>query len=517
MNTTRPRRALSIHLLWYLGGIFLFGLLGALLAGRVVDDEQLLLNEWGRTWGENSVFLGVLFALMFSLCAAVTWRLRSRARTAAVFVLGDIGRSPRMQYHTLSLASDPTLALHTVYLIGYLETQPRPELLAHPRVRLLPISSLHQRVPRPASRLLFAPFAACKLLLQTVCILRALLSLPAAPSLLLVQTPPALPTLPLAWLYSCCTGSRLLIDWHNFGYSLLALALSPTHWITRLSCWLERVLGTRAHLHLCVTEAMREFLLRSWGIHATTLYDCPPDFFRTSTLLERHRLFTDLSEELDLIYVEKGLSAVTMKQRNDRVMLRKDRPAVLVSGTSWTEDEDFGMLLDALCVLDRVHTARLPRFLVLITGKGPMRDMYMQRVRELNLSHVSVHSLWLKAEDYPRMLGSADLGISLHTSSSALDLPMKVVDMFGCRLPVCAVDFPCLPELVRHQVNGLVFRTADELASQLQSLFTDFPLNTTQLDKLRDGIEARSWDAEWTRCALPVMQEALSASMESFL
>lgn len=44
---------------------------------------------------------------------------------------------------------------------------------------------------------------------------------------------------------------------------------------------------------------------------------------------------------------------------------------------------------------------------------------------------------------------------------------LQVVDMFGCGLPVCSADYHCIRELVSPGRNGLLFRTANELADNL--------------------------------------------------
>ena len=102
--------------------------------------------------------------------------------------------------------------------------------------------------------------------------------------------------------------------------------------------------------------------------------------------------------------------------------LRRDRPALLVSSTSWTPDEDFSVLLEALRRFDS-RTASgasptLPLVMVVVTGKGPDKAKYVERMKAERMSRVAVCTAWLEPQDYPLLLGSADLGICLHTSTS---------------------------------------------------------------------------------------------------
>lgn len=91
---------------------------------------------------------------------------------------------------------------------------------------------------------------------------------------------------------------------------------------------------------------------------ATVLYDRPPKIFHPLSIEEKHEWFLKLSQEYPLfayygreqLNQAAGENTVTAFTHvvNNRVELRPDRPGILFSSTSWTPDEDFSILLDAL-------------------------------------------------------------------------------------------------------------------------------------------------------------------------
>ncbi|KAK1291975.1 hypothetical protein QJS10_CPB17g00663 [Acorus calamus] len=349
---------------------------------------------------------------------------------AAVVVLGDIGRSPQMQYHALSLASQAGMEVDIVADGG---TDPHMAVIENLSIHLHKMRPIHLRRLSNISRPLILVL---KTFIQFVQLIWFLCVKIPRPDVFIVQNPPSVPTLAAVKLASWLRRSKFVIDWHNFGYTLLGLSHGRSHPFVKIYHWCELFFGRMAHGTLCVTRAMKHELDQNWGIKATVLYDQPPEFFHPTSLEEKHELFYRLQKELchshgilDCVSFEmRGLNDSSSREGNESdstatlfstkvghdIFLKPNRPALVVSSTSWTSDEDFGLLLEAAVLYDRRAAAAL---------------------KEDDMAEVEM--LWSD-------IRSADLGVCLHTSSSGLDLPMKVVDMFGCGLPVCAVSYSWL-------------------------------------------------------------------------
>lgn len=86
-----------------------------------------------------------------------------------------------------------------------------------------------------------------------------------------MQNPPAIPTIPITWLYCVLMEVQLIIDWHNYAYSIMALSLGKEHALVKLARFIEMTFGRRAGINICVSNAMREDLQKRWGIKLVLL------------------------------------------------------------------------------------------------------------------------------------------------------------------------------------------------------------------------------------------------------
>jgi beta-1,4-mannosyltransferase len=410
---------------------------------------------------------------------------------AVVLALADLGRSARMQYHARALAASGV----DVDFVGY-EGTPLPRAVTDdPRITVHRLTPSTLRLRR-RSTLVYAAVAIFDSLRLAFRLWRKLRAL-ARPNLILAQNPPAFPTLAVTWFTLKTRQVRLVVDWHNLGYTMLSLRLGRWHPAVRLARWYERRDARIVDANLCVSRALATFLQHRFGVStAHVLYDRPASSFVSLDRIEREQF-------------RQGLFG--------RLGVRLGASGLIVCPTSWTEDEDFDVVIDAVVRLEeRIRgweaAGRERRFtdlVILVTGDGARRLQFERRFAGLPARRVQLRTRWLEPEEYPRVVGSADLGLCLHRSSSGLDIPMKIADLFGAGVPVCALDYgACLAERVRHGDNGLLFSTGVQLADVLFDLLETFPRDQSRLERLRAGARRSArptWDEGWAREARAVL------------
>jgi beta-1,4-mannosyltransferase len=145
--------------------------------------------------------------------------------------------------------------------------------------------------------------------------------------------------------------SQIIIDWHNYGYSILRVN-HVNKWLVALAKIYEMVFSKCGDHHLCVSRAMQIDLQYKFGIKKVphVLYDKATRKFRSKLgvqemheVLKRAKLTAEDGETLFTRWVSE----------DGQVKLKEDRPVFVLSSTSYTPDEDFMVLVNAL---DKVYS-----------------------------------------------------------------------------------------------------------------------------------------------------------------
>lgn len=300
---------------------------------------------------------------------------RPRPKQVGVVVMGDVGRSPRMQYHAWSIASmtsssisntdasDRKNSTPSTWLIGHEGEKCMEDIEDNPRIRKYRLSP----VQIPMIEYLYVLSRIVKAMIQTIQLMWTLLVATPRFDTLLVQNPPSIPLLLTAVMVKYFRGSKLIIDWHNLGFTMIATSLHISNGfktrnpVVVIAYYYEKWCAKCADGHFTVSDAMKTWVSDNFGIRAATiqiLYDRAPSFYKPTSMSARHHLFrkigfTDPQQSNQTRFTTEIHDESPEGSMELKYSLRSDRPALLVSSTSWTADEDFGILLEALLELDK--------------------------------------------------------------------------------------------------------------------------------------------------------------------
>lgn len=292
----------------------------------------------------------------------------------------------------------------------------------------------------------------------------------------LVQNPPGFPVLLVLWLMAR-RDTRRVLDWHNFGSSLLKLRQTPRRHAALFYDWCEQCLAGFAHDHWAVSRALAEALPEKGAV---VVRDHPSHVFGQAA--SRRREFP--GEPDRLAWWRRTLPEVPPPAADRWV----------VAPSSWGPDEDTDAILRVAAQLNRADQWEGTASLVVIaTGRGPAQPEFGRRALKIPAGPVRVCTVWLPPTEYAVLLGYADAGLCLHRSSSGLDLPMKLADFRGAGCKALVFDYgPVLDEVFQPDADGWKFSDDEGLAAGLQRI-----AGMGESPRLPSRKEDRTWESEW--------------------
>ena len=222
---------------------------------------------------------------------------------------------------------------------------------------------------------------------------------------------------------------------------------------------------------------------------------------------------------------------------------------ILIMSCSWSCDDDLEFFYAMLEIIFRKsnHEESDPSANIhfIVTGTGPSHHRFLQKLRNSRITELeaiqeesnspsedssscTVHyrsqaltSIYFHSYDgYLEALSRSHIGISLHRSSSMLDLPMKVVEYSSCGVPSIALDYPGMEEGMQYLNEednqrykiGWTSHTPQEMAGQIQqcaashaSKYDVFYSDIAENVRRMHVTPSNSWEEKWDALIAPIL------------
>ena len=138
---------------------------------------------------------------------------------AAVLVLGDLNRSPRMLNHACALSANKEII--NVTLLGYDGGDIRSDVKNNKKIEIeyLTLNRFNNFMAK-FPRFLFIFVAIIKIIVQFFYLIYNLFKI-KKPDYLFLQNPPGVPAIFICLLVCFIRRIKFVLDWHNYGYTIL--------------------------------------------------------------------------------------------------------------------------------------------------------------------------------------------------------------------------------------------------------------------------------------------------------